>query len=61
MGVVGTGAGELIAEGTLAVELSATAGDVAETIHAHPTLGETVAETAEALFGQATHAYTRRR
>jgi dihydrolipoyl dehydrogenase len=61
MGVVGPGAGELIAEGTLAVELSATAGDVAETIHAHPTLGETVAEAAEAFVGQATHAYTRRR
>jgi dihydrolipoamide dehydrogenase len=55
MGVVGPGAGELIAEGVLAVEMSATARDVAETIHAHPTLSETVAEVAEALLGQATH------
>ena len=61
MGVVGPGAGELIAEGALAVELSATAGDVAETIHAHPTLAETVAEAAEAFLGHATHAYTPRR
>lgn len=57
MGVVGPGAGELIAEGALAVELSAVARDVAETIHAHPTLAETVAEAAEALLGQATHIY----
>lgn len=61
MGVVGPGAGELIAEGTLAVEMSATARDVAETIHAHPTLAETVAEAAEALFGQSTHSYATRR
>ena len=57
VGVVGPGAGELIAEGALAVELSLTARDVAETIHAHPTLAETLAETAEAVLGQATHSY----
>jgi dihydrolipoamide dehydrogenase len=61
MGVVGAGAGELIAEGVLAVELGATARDVAESIHAHPTLSETLAETAEALLGQATHSYAERR
>jgi dihydrolipoamide dehydrogenase len=61
MGVVGPGAGELIAEGTLAVELGATARDVAETIHAHPTLAETLAEAAEAFLGQATHAYASRK
>jgi dihydrolipoamide dehydrogenase len=61
MGIVGAGAGELIAEGVLAVELGATARDVAESIHAHPTLSETLAETAEALFGQATHTYAERR
>jgi dihydrolipoyl dehydrogenase len=60
MGVVGPGAGELIAEGALAIELGATARDVAETIHAHPTLSETVAEAAEAFFGQPTHSYVRR-
>jgi dihydrolipoamide dehydrogenase len=61
MGIVGAGAGELIAEGALAVEMGATARDVAETIHAHPTLAETVAEAAEALLGQATHSYAARR
>jgi dihydrolipoamide dehydrogenase len=61
VGVVGPGAGELIAEGALAVELSLTARDVAETIHAHPTLAETLAEAAEAVLGQATHMYAGRR
>jgi dihydrolipoamide dehydrogenase len=61
MGVVGPGAGELIAEGALVVELSLTARDVAETIHAHPTLAETLAEAAEAVLGQATHSYARGR
>jgi dihydrolipoamide dehydrogenase len=59
--VVGLGAGELIAEGALAIELGATARDVAETIHAHPTLAETAAEAAEAFLGQPTHAYAVRR
>lgn len=57
MGIVGPGAGELIAEGVLAVEMAAVARDVAESIHAHPTLSETVMESAEAIFGQATHMY----
>jgi dihydrolipoyl dehydrogenase len=57
VGAVGPGAGELIAEGALAVELSLTARDVAETIHAHPTLAETLSEVAEAVLGQATHSY----
>jgi dihydrolipoamide dehydrogenase len=43
------------------VELGATARDVAETIHAHPTLAETLAEAAEAFLGQATHAYASRK
>lgn len=55
MGIVGPGAGELIAEGVLAVETAAVARDLAESIHAHPTLSETIMESAEALFGQATH------
>lgn len=55
MGIVGPGAGEMIAEGVLAVETAAVARDIAESIHAHPTLSETVMESAEGLFGQATH------
>ncbi len=55
IGIVGHGAGELIGEATLAVEMGATVRDVAETIHAHPTLSETIMESAEAFFGHATH------
>ncbi|QDU39774.1 Dihydrolipoyl dehydrogenase [Maioricimonas rarisocia] len=61
MGIVGPGAGELIAEGVLAVETAALARDVAESIHAHPTLSETVMESAEATFSQATHMYRPKR
>jgi len=57
MGVVGPGAGEMIAEGVLAIEMGATAEDLASTIHAHPTLTETVMEGAELIFGSATHLY----
>lgn len=57
VGIVGAGAGELIAEGTLAVETAAVARDLADTIHAHPTLSETLMEAAEAVFAQATHMY----
>jgi dihydrolipoamide dehydrogenase len=55
VGIVGSGAGELIAEGVLAIEMGAVARDVAETIHAHPTLSETIMEGAELAFGSATH------
>ncbi len=55
MGIVGPGAGEMIAEGVLAVESAAVARDLAESIHAHPTLSETIMESAESVFGQATH------
>ena len=55
VGIAGSGAGELIAEGTLAIEMGALADDVKLTIHAHPTLSETVMEAAEVTFGQATH------
>lgn len=61
VGIVGAGAGELIAEGVLAVEMAAVARDVAETIHAHPTLSETLMEAAETAFGQATHIYRSKR
>ncbi len=55
MGVAGHGAGELIAEGVLAVEMGAVVSDLALTIHAHPTLSETSMEAAEAYHGHATH------
>ena len=50
VGIVGPGAGELIAEGTLAVEAALLAEDLALTIHAHPTLSESLMEAAESLF-----------
>lgn len=61
MGLVGSGAGELIAEGVLAIEMGATAEDVKLTIHPHPTLSETVMESAEVFFGQATHVFKPKR
>lgn len=61
VGICGAGAGELIAEGVLAVETAALARDVAESIHAHPTLSETVMESAEAAYDQATHYYRPKR
>ena len=51
VGIVGPGAGELIAEAALAVETAALAEDVALTIHAHPTLSESLMEAAEHLLG----------
>jgi dihydrolipoamide dehydrogenase len=61
VGLVGAGAGELIAEGVLAVEMGATAEDLRLTIHPHPTLTETLMESAEVFFGQSTHVYKPRR
>jgi dihydrolipoamide dehydrogenase len=57
VGIVGAGAGELIAEGVLAVEMGALASDVALSIHPHPTLSETLMEAAEVFFGHSTHVY----
>ncbi|MEO8447626.1 MAG: dihydrolipoyl dehydrogenase [bacterium] len=57
MGIVGPGAGDLIAEGVLAVEMGANATDIKLSIHAHPTLSETIMEAAEVFFGQSTHMY----
>ncbi|NBV46088.1 MAG: dihydrolipoyl dehydrogenase [Planctomycetia bacterium] len=57
VGIVGAGAGELIAEGALAIEMGCSARDLAETIHPHPTLGETLAFSAENHFGLATEIY----
>ncbi len=61
VGICGPGAGELIAEGVLAIEMGATAQDMAMTIHPHPTLSETVMESAEVFFGHATHVYRPKR
>ena len=55
VGIVGLGAGELIAEGALAIEMAAMASDIQWTIHPRPTLSETVVETAEVFFGHSTH------
>jgi dihydrolipoyl dehydrogenase len=57
VGITGVGAGDLIAEGVLAVEMASLASDVALTIHPHPTLSETLMEAAEVFYGQATDIY----
>ncbi len=56
-GIVGTNAGELIAEIGLAIEMGADAADIGLTVHAHPTLSETVAMSAEAFEGTLTDLY----
>ena len=63
VGIAGPGAGELIAEGVLAVEMAALTTDLQLSIHPHPTLSETMMEAAESFSGQSTHFYraTRRR
>ncbi len=61
VGFVGLGAGELVAEGVLAIEMGATATDLKLTIHPHPTLTETLMESAEVVFGHATHVYRPKR
>lgn len=55
--VIGPGAGNIIAEATLALEMGAMLEDLAVTIHAHPTLPEALAEAAEDALGQAIHLY----
>jgi dihydrolipoamide dehydrogenase len=60
-GIVGTNAGELIAELGLAIEMGADAADIGLTIHAHPTLSETVAFSAEAFEGTLTDLYLPKR
>jgi dihydrolipoamide dehydrogenase len=57
VGICGPGAGELIAEGVLAIEMAALVEDLSMTIHPHPTLSETVMEAADLFFGQSTHYY----
>ena len=56
-GIVGKDAGELIPEAALAIEMAALASDVADTIHPHPTLSETIMEAAEGFYGSPTHIY----
>jgi len=58
VGMVGHGAGELIAEGVLAIEMGATVRDLAESVHPHPTLSETIMEAAEAYYGVSTHTFS---
>jgi dihydrolipoyl dehydrogenase len=57
VGIVGVGAGELISEGTLAIEMGAMASDVKLTIHPHPTLSETLMESADVFYGESVHVY----
>lgn len=57
VGIVGSGAGELIAEAVLAVEMGAVAEDLAFSIHPHPTLSETLKEAADAHLGKSPHLY----
>ena len=59
-GITGQGAGELISELVFAIEMGATAYDLASSIHPHPTLSETIMECAEVFYGHATHTFTRR-
>jgi len=60
VGIAGAGAGELIGEGVLAIEMGATARDIADSVHPHPTLSETLMEAAESFYGTAAHTLTRR-
>jgi dihydrolipoamide dehydrogenase len=61
VGIVGHGAGELIGEGVVAVEMGATVRDLADCVHPHPTVSETVMEAAEVFFGHATHTFVRKK
>ena len=60
-GIVGSGAGELIAEATLAIEMGCEIRDIPETVHAHPTLSETLMNAGEVFFGTATEIYKPKR
>jgi dihydrolipoamide dehydrogenase len=60
VGIVGHGAGELIAEGVVAIEMGATAKDLALCVHPHPTLSETYMEAAEVFYGYPTHTFVKK-
>ncbi len=57
-GIVGQGAGDLIGEAILAIEMRATVQDIALSVHPHPTLSETMMEAAEVFFGHSSHVFT---
>jgi len=57
VGIVGAGAGDMIAEGVVAIEMGSVAADLKLSIHPHPTLSETIMEAAESFFGHSTHIY----
>jgi len=61
VGICGAGAGELISEAVLGMEMGATAEDIALTVHPHPTLSETLMECAEAFYGHATHTIAKKK
>jgi len=61
VGLVGVGVGDLISEAALAIRMKATATDLAETVHPHPTLSETLMEAAEVYLGRSTHQYKKSR
>jgi dihydrolipoamide dehydrogenase len=61
VGITGRGAGELIAEGVLAVEMGARVDDLRLSIHPHPTTSETVMEAAEVFFNTSPHYIARKR
>jgi len=61
IGIVGPGAGDLISEGVLAIEMGAVASELTDTIHPHPTLSETLPFAAEVYFGTATDFYRPKR
>jgi dihydrolipoamide dehydrogenase len=61
VGIVGARAGELISEGVLAIEMGATARDIAESVHPHPTLSETLMECAEVFYGYPIHTFAQKK
>jgi dihydrolipoamide dehydrogenase len=61
VGIAGSGAGEMIAEGVLAIEMGANVTDIGLSIHPHPTLTETLMEAADLFHGNATHFYQAKR
>jgi dihydrolipoamide dehydrogenase len=57
IGIVGVNAGDILSEAVVAIEMGATARDMAESIHPHPTLSETLGNAADAFLGTATEIY----
>ena len=61
VGIVGPGAGDMISEGVLAIEMGADAEDIGLTVHPHPTLSETVGLASEVFTGTITDLYLQKR